>query len=118
MKELTIIIKPEKLEAIKQIVDKNNCSGMTISTVMGCGTQKGHAENDEIAHTVKVNRVRVNLLPKIRVDIVIPDVKLNDFIIDVCNEVSSGKVGDGKIFVRDIEDAVRIRTGERGDKVL
>lgn len=118
MKELTIIIKPEKLEAIKQIVDKNNCSGMTISTVMGCGTQKGHGENDEIAHTVKVNRVRVNLLPKIRVDIVIPDVKLNDFIIDVCNEVSSGKVGDGKIFVRDIEDAVRIRTGERGDKVL
>ncbi len=118
MKEVTIIIKPEKLETIKQIVDKHECNGMTISTAMGCGTQKGHADDEERAHILKKGPVRINLLPKIRVDIVIPDAKLNDFIIDVCDGVSTGKVGDGKIFVSEIEDAIRIRTGERGDKVL
>lgn len=117
MKELSMIIKPEKLEALKQIVEEHHCNGMTITTVMGCGTQKGHAEEAAV-HTIKGMSTTINLLPKILATVVIPDGAVNDMILDVCQKLSTGKVGDGKIFVRKIEDAVRIRTGERGEKVL
>lgn len=118
MKELTIIIKPEKLETLKQIIEDHHVNGMTISTVMGCGTQKGHVETEKGVHTIKGFNTVINLLPKIKIDVVIPDNILNDLVNDICEKVSTGNVGDGKIFVRNIEDAIRIRTGERGNKVL
>jgi len=117
MKELTIIIKPEKLEALKSIIDEHKCNGMTISTVMGCGAQKGYAD-EEVAHELKGMTTTINLLPKVQVSVVTTDSKAKDLITDICDKISTGKVGDGKIFVRTIDDAIRIRTGERGDKVL
>ena len=116
MKELIIIIKPEKLETLKTIIDDHKCNGMTISTVMGCGAQKGYVE--ETSHELRGMTTTINLLPKVQVSVVTTDEKASELITDICEKVSSGKVGDGKIFVRKIEDAIRIRTGERGDKVL
>ena len=118
MKELTVIIKPEKLEILKQIVEAHHCNGMTISTVMGCGTQKGYAGDEVGVHTLKGMNTTINLLPKIRVEVVIPDDTLHELEADICEKIATGHVGDGKIFVRNIEDAIRIRTGERGEMVL
>lgn len=115
MKELVVIIKPEKLEVLKEILDSYHCGGMTISSVMGCGTQRGFADTVNVIKGLKTN---INLLPKIRVEAVVEDSKVDDLILKICDSVATGNVGDGKIFVRNMEDAVRIRTGERGDKAL
>lgn len=117
MKELVIIIRPEKLEKVKAILDAVNCGGMTISTVMGCGAQKGMTEENSV-NTIKGLKTNINLLPKIRVEVVVPDKIVEDIITEIREKVATGHVGDGKIFIRDIEDAVRIRTGERGKKAL
>lgn len=117
MKELVIIIRPEKLEKVKMLLDAVNCGGMTISTVMGCGAQKGIIEETGV-NTIKGLKTNINLLPKIRVEVVVPDKLVEDIITEIRDNVATGNVGDGKIFIRDIEDAVRIRTGERGKKAL
>ena len=88
MKELVMIIRPEKLEAMKAIIDEVNCGGMTISTVMGCGSQKGS------------------------------DKEVEPLILKVREKCATDHVGDGKIFIRNVEDVVRIRTGERGSKAI
>ena len=106
MKEIILIIRPEKLEVLKSILDEKNCGGMTISTVMGCGTQKGTVEG---VNEIKGFKTTINLLPKVRVE---------EIILDVREKVATGHVGDGKIFIRNIEEAIRIRTGERGEKAL
>lgn len=116
MKELVIIIRPEKLETVKAILDDEGCGGMSISNIMGCGTQKGFSE--ETINTIKGFKTNINLLPKIRVEVVVPDKKVDNIITEIRDKVPSGHVGDGKVFIRDIEDAVRIRTGERGNKAL
>lgn len=116
MKELVIIIKPEKLETVKEILDAYHCGGMTISSVMGCGTQRGIVEGS--TNVIKGFKTNINLLPKIRVNVVTDDKKAEDLILKLCEKVSTGNAGDGKIFVRSIEDAIRIRTGERGAKAL
>ena len=112
MKEIVLIIRPEKLEVLKSILDQMKCGGMTISTVMGCGAQKGAVEG---VNEIKTN---INLLPKVRVEVVVDDSKVENIVAEVRDKVATGHVGDGKIFVRNIEEAIRIRTGERGDKVL
>ncbi len=117
MKEIVIIIRPEKLEDIKKILDDVNCGGMTISTVMGCGTQKGMM-SEEMVNEIKGMKVTLNLLPKVRIEAVVNDAKVEKIVTAVREKCSTGHVGDGKIFVRDIEDAIRIRTGERGEKAL
>lgn len=117
MKELIIIVKPEKLETLKTLLDDHGCNGMTISTVMGCGTQKGYADA-EVSHELKGMHTTINLLPKVKVEVVTTDAKAKEMITDICTQISTGKVGDGKIFVRTVDDAIRIRTGERGEKVL
>ena len=115
MKEIILIIRPEKLEFVKSILDEFHCGGMTISSVMGCGTQRGASE---IVNEIKGLKTNINLLPKIRVEAVIDDNKVDDIILAVRDKISTGNVGDGKIFIRNIEEAVRIRTGERGNKAL
>ena len=117
MKEITIIIRPEKLEEIKIVLDEVNCGGMTISTVMGCGTQKGMMD-EEAVNEIKGMKVTLNLLPKIKIDAVVKDKKVEKIVAAVRERCMTGHVGDGKIFIRNIEEAVRIRTGERGDKAL
>lgn len=117
MKELIIIIRPEKLEKVKQILDEQNCGGMTISSVMGCGTQKGIAE-DDVVNVIKGFKTNINLLPKIRVEAVVPDKAVEEIITELRDKIPTGHVGDGKVFIRNIESAVRLRTGERNEKAL
>ena len=115
MKEMKIIIRPEKLEDVKSILDEFNCGGMTITTAMGCGAQKGIIEG---INTIKGLRTIINLIPKIKVETVMEDDKIEDVILRIREKIATNHVGDGKIFISTIDDAVRIRTGERGDKAL
>ncbi len=115
MKELVMIIRPEKLEAVKQIVDEMNYGGMTITTVMGCGSQKGDLSQLNELRGLKVS---INLLPKIQVSVVVEDDDVEALIMSVQEKISTGHVGDGKIFIKPIDNAIRIRTGERGAKAL
>ncbi len=117
MKELVMIIRPEKLEEIKKILDDIHCGGMTLSTVMGCGTQKGAVQENGV-NEIKGFKTTINLLPKIRVEVVVEDKDVESVIMKVREVCATNHVGDGKIFVRNIEEAVRIRTGERGTKAL
>ncbi len=112
MKKLEIIIKPEKLEDLKELLDKSEVNGLNIVNVMGYGNQKG------IVNKYRGADYRVNLLPKIKVETVVPTEVAEALIDKIVQEIKTGNYGDGKIFVYDVEDAVRIRTGERGYDAL
>ncbi len=86
MKEIILIIRPEKLEVLKSILDEKNCGGMTISTVMGCGTQKGTVEG---VNEIKGFKTTINLLPKVRVEVVVEDSKVEQIILDVREKVAT-----------------------------
>ena len=100
MKKLEIIIKPEKLESLKNILDDCEASGLMITNIMGYGNQKGYTR------MYRGTTYNVNLLPKVKVETVVKD--------EAAEKISTGNYGDGKIFIYNIEDVVRIRTGERG----
>lgn len=112
MKKLEIIIKPEKLEDLKAILDDSEVNGLNIVNIMGYGNQKG------IVKKYRGAEYKVNLLPKIKVETVVPKEKADSIIDRVVAEINTGNYGDGKIFVYEVEDAVRIRTGERGQQAL
>ncbi len=119
MKELVILIRPEKLEDIKKILDDINCGGMTLSTAMGCGAQKGTTlETEGVVNELKGFKTSINLLPKVKVEVVVDDRDVETIIDKVRETCVTGHVGDGKIFIRNVEDVIRIRTGERGTKAL
>ncbi len=117
MKEMLLIIRPEQLETLKGILDKFGCGGMTISSVMGCGTQKGFSD-DQPVREIKGFKTTINLLPKMQVSVVVHDMKVEPIITEVRDKMATSHVGDGKIFIRPVDDAIRIRTGERGNKAL
>ena len=112
MKKLEIIIQPEKLEDLKSILDESEVSGLMISNVMGYGNQKGHKK------VYRGAEYNVNLLPNVKVETVIEPEVAEKLIETIVSEIRTGKYGDGKIFVYEVEDAVRIRTGERGSDAL
>lgn len=112
MKRVEAIIRPSKLEDIKEALKKNNINGVTINQVMGCGQQHGWTEYHRGTETI------TNVLPKIEVKIVIQDDKLEEVIELISSIARTGEVGDGKIFVTDICECIRIRTGERGDSAI
>lgn len=112
MKKLEIIIRPEKLEDLKTILDGCKANGVMISNIMGYGNQKGFKQ------VYRGSEYNVNLLPKIKVETVIADEVSEAIISKVVAEINSGNYGDGKIFVYEVEDAIRIRTGERGSEAL
>lgn len=112
MKKIEIYSRPEKLDVIKEILTKHGCHGMSIFTVMGCGRQKGYVAE------MSLPDFSVNLLPKICVISVLKDNELDGVLLDVMDQVSSSTVGDGKVFVYDVLDVMRIRTGERGSEAL
>lgn len=112
MKKLEIIIKPEKLDELKQILDENEANGIMITNIMGYGAQKG------FKRIYRGNEYFVNLLPKVKVETVVPDETAEQIIELVTKEISTGNIGDGKIFVYNVEDAIRVRTGERGAEAL
>ena len=116
MKEISMIIRPEKLEVVKAILDEINCGGMTITTAMGCGAQKGM--DSEIINQIKGMKTTINLLPKMMVTVVVDDKDVEPIVMKVREKLATGHVGDGKIFIKPVEEAIRIRTGERGSKAL
>jgi nitrogen regulatory protein P-II 1 len=112
MKKLEIIIKPDRLDELKAVLHKCDVGGLMISNIMGYGNQLGYTAQ------YRGTKYSVNLLPKIRVETVIEDSLVEKIIGNITDEISTGNVGDGKIFVYNVEDAVRIRTGERGKQAL
>ena len=112
MKKLEIIIKPEKLEDLKGVLDTEEVNGLNIVNSMGYGNQKGIIKNYRGAE------YSVNLLPKIKVETVVADEVAPKLIDKIVDEINTGHFGDGKIFVYDVEDAIRIRTVEHGTKAL
>jgi nitrogen regulatory protein P-II 1 len=112
MKKLEVIIRPEKLEELKQALNEIGIKGLTVSTVMGCGNQKGRRE------IYRGTELNINLLNKIKVEMVIRDQSLDMVVKTICDSVRTGAVGDGKIFVFNVENTIRIRTGEEGEASL
>ncbi len=109
MKKIEAIIRPGKLEDIKNALAKYNVHGLTITQVMGCGKQKGKTEYYRGAV------VELTLLQKLKVEIVAADNDVDNIIRIICDAARTGEIGDGKIFIYDIENVYRIRTGESGD---
>jgi nitrogen regulatory protein P-II 1 len=117
MKKLEIIIRPEKLEALKDIINSYSLGGMTVFSVMGCGVQKGDVS--EPGRELKGLKVTgMNLIPKIQINTVVSDDVVDDVLTAIHEKITSGRVGDGKVFVYTVEEAMRIRTGDRGNKAL
>ena len=112
MKRIEAIIRPSKLEYIKEALKNKNINGITINQVMGCGNQLGWSE------FYRGNEVIVNILPKIEIKIVVEDSRVEEIIELISNISRTGEVGDGKIFITNIEECIRIRTGERGNDAL
>lgn len=112
MKRIEAIIRPSKLEDIKEALKNKDINGITISQVMGCGKQHGWTEYH------RGSEVITNVLPKIEVKMVVEDDKVEDVIKLISEIARTGEVGDGKIFIIDIVECIRIRTGERGNSAL
>jgi nitrogen regulatory protein PII len=108
MKKIEAIIKPFKLEEVKDALGEIGIEGMTVTEVKGFGRQRGHTE------IYRGSEYTVDFLPKIKIEIVIPDEKLEDGIKAIVQSAKTGKIGDGKVFVSNVEEAVRIRTEEKG----
>ena len=105
---IEIMTRPEKLEELKAALNDVHVTGMTVSNVFGCGLSKGHKE------VYRGKQVEISLQPKIKIEIVVCEVPVETVIDAVKNVCCTGHIGDGKIFITDVEDAVKIRTGERG----
>lgn len=112
MKKVEAIIRPSKLEEIKDALAKFNIHGLTISQVMGCGNQKGKTE------IYRGSVVELTLLQKIKIEVVASDEHAQEVIKIISEAAKTGEIGDGKIFVYNIEDVIRIRTGEHGDTAI
>jgi|TARA_Y100000031_G_scaffold116998_1_gene129762 nitrogen regulatory protein P-II 1 len=112
MKKVEAIIKPFKLDEVKDKLNEIGIKGITVSEVKGFGRQKGHTELYRGAEYV------VDFLPKIKLEIIVSDSMLDEVVEAIMNTAKTGRIGDGKIFVFPIEDIVRIRTGEHGDDAV
>lgn len=112
MKKIEAIIKPFKLEEVKEALSEVGIEGMTVSEVKGFGRQKGHTE------IYRGSEYTVDFLPKIKLEIVIPDNASEAAIAAIVKAAKTGKIGDGKVFISPIEEAVRIRTDEKGDEAV
>ncbi|MGG4603578.1 P-II family nitrogen regulator [Paenalcaligenes sp. Me131] len=108
MKQITAIIKPFKLDEVREALGELDVNGLTVTEVKGFGRQKGHTE------LYRGSEYVVDFLPKIRIDIVVPAERCDAVIEAIIKAARTGKIGDGKIFVTNVEQVVRIRTGEAG----
>ena len=112
MKKIEAIIQPFKLDDVKDALKNIGIDGMTISEVRGHGRQKGHKE------TYRGQEYNVDLLPKVKLELVVPSERAGEIVNTIITAARTGKIGDGKIFVTSIEQAIRIRTGESGIDAL
>lgn len=108
MRKIEIFIRPDKLEEVKEALRDIDLNGISISQIMGCGSQMGWKE------FVRGSEVDYNFLPKIKIELFVLDIQVEAVIETVIAAARTGEVGDGKIFISEVRDAVRIRTGERG----
>jgi len=112
MKKIEAIIKPFKLDEVKEALSAIELIGMTVSEVRGFGRQKGHTE------LYRGAEYTIDFLPKVKVEIVVPDAKCDQVVDTIQAAAKTGRIGDGKIFILPCEEAVRIRTGERGEAAI
>ena len=112
MKKIEAIIQPHKLEEVKEALKSIGIDGMTITEVRGHGRQKGHKE------VYRGMEYQVDLLPKVKIELVVTDARFEEVIQTVGSSARSGKIGDGKIFVFDVAEAIRIRNDDRGEGAL
>ncbi len=112
MKKIEAIIKPFKLEAVKEAISETGIQGMTVSEVKGFGRQKGHTE------IYRGSEYTVDFLPKVKVEVVVEDDNVDSVIEAIVENANTGKIGDGKVFVSPVEEAIRIRTGEKGSAAV
>ena len=112
MKIIEAIIKPFKLDDVREALNPIGVQGLTVTEVKGFGRQKGHTELYRGAEYV------VDLLPKIKLEVLVRDDQVDSVVNTIMDAAKTGRIGDGKIFVLEVKDAIRIRTGERGDDVI
>jgi nitrogen regulatory protein P-II 1 len=109
MKKIETIIKPFKLDEVKEALSEIGVEGMTVTEVKGFGRQKGHTE------IYRGSEYTVDFLPKIKIELVLPDGRIQEAVRAILRSAKTGRIGDGKIFVTLVEEAIRIRTEEKGD---
>jgi nitrogen regulatory protein P-II 1 len=112
MKRIELIIKPFKLDDVKDALSDLGIFGMTVSEVKGFGQQKGHTE------LYRGAEYQVDFVPKVKIEIVVAEAKVEEVVEAVIGAARTGKIGDGKIFITNVEETIRIRTGERGTAAL
>ena len=112
MKLVTCIIRPDKLEAVADALDKQHIVGMTVTDVRGFGRQKGQVEH------YRGGEYTIRFIPKVKIDLVVQDQDVEEAITTIGKVARTGNIGDGKIFVLDVTNAMRIRTGEKGTSAL
>ena len=112
MKKIEAVIQPFKLDEVKEALKGIGIDGMTVIEVRGHGRQKGHKE------VYRGQEYEVDLLPKVKLEMVVPDERAEQIVTVLTTAARSGRIGDGKVFISTLDDAVRIRNGERGDSVL
>lgn len=112
MKKIEAIIRPEKLESVRRALEAAGCAGLMITEIEGHGKQKG------VVQQWRGEKYRVELLPKIKIDIVVRDQDADRIIKAIADNARTGEIGDGKIFVSTVENVLRIRTGENGESVV
>jgi nitrogen regulatory protein P-II 1 len=110
MKKIEAIIRQERLQAVQDALDELGVSGLNVTEVMGCGRQKGYTEQ------YRGSRANISLLPKLKVESVVPDEVAEKVVDSIVAAAYTGETGDGRVFVYDVEQSVRIRTGERGEE--
>ncbi len=112
MKKIEAIVKPFKLEEVREALVAIGVSGMTVTEVKGFGRQKGHSE------TYRGAEYKIEFVPKVKIELVVPNSLSEKTVQTILSKAATGSIGDGKIFVSDLSDAVRIRTGETGEAAL
>ncbi len=112
MKKIEAVIRPDRLQAVQDALDSLGASGLTVVEVLGCGRQRGYTE------TYRGARANISLQRKVKVETVVADSAAQAVVDAITGAARTGEVGDGKVFVMPVEDAIRIRSGERGEEVV
>ncbi|MDO5075833.1 P-II family nitrogen regulator [Corynebacterium sp.] len=112
MKLITAVVKPFTLEDVKQALEQVGVCGMTVTEIQGFGQQKGHTE------AFRGAEYAIDFVPKVKLEIVVSNEQASEVVNTVVDAARTGKIGDGKVWVTDVEELVRVRTGERGDDAL
>ncbi|MGI8608015.1 MAG: P-II family nitrogen regulator [Candidatus Dormibacteria bacterium] len=112
MKKVEAVIRPDRLQQVQDALDDIGVSGLTVTEVLGCGSQRGYTE------TYRGTPVKISLQRKVKVEAVMTDERVEGAVAAMMAAARTGEVGDGKIFILPVDDAIRIRSGERGDKIV